>query len=92
MRVHASAPEGPPGQGGGFGAAAICSSVNRDRLIVLVCLGPFRRFEEDLRSHYDFRLFMAYRPALYARSHDIPRALYRLSFHQVRNVRDRHFR
>ena len=41
---------------------------------------------------HDFRLFMAYRPALYARSHDIPRALYRLSPHQVRIVRDRHFR
>jgi hypothetical protein len=28
---------------------------------------------------YDFSLFMAYRPALYARSHEIPQALYRLS-------------
>ena len=36
--------------------------MNRDRLIVLVCLGPLRRFEDHLRSHYDFRLFMAHRP------------------------------
>ena len=41
---------------------------------------------------YDFRLFIAYRLALYARSHGIPRALYRLPPHQVRNVWDRHFR
>jgi hypothetical protein len=28
---------------------------------------------------YDFRLFMSYRPALYARSHEVPQALYRQS-------------
>jgi hypothetical protein len=42
------------------------------------CFRP-PEFQRVDAVRYDFRLFMAYRPALYARSHEIPQALYRLS-------------
>ena len=76
-------------------SAQTCSSSERSatRRFDLAFSSSGRRHTSNRDSgHYDFRLFMAYRAALYARSHEIPRALYRLSPHQVRNVRDRDFR